>query len=870
MPQPRRTTTQKARAQQTTTAGGSVTAKIDQTLQSDPEAIERIQKSILTQRMAPSGKQSASHVDWERMADELGQPFDAEIIPFSKLRQMRRDPMIGFGLHYLKTPLVNAPWRIKCADPKIAAFVDAALRPIYARLIFQYALSLDFGFSAISKQFQLANPNTTYIDEGGNEQPVWSEGEILPVIWKPFTALPPEDVSPVWDPKTDELNGIKFQLEEPGGGSAGGAGGSAGGDEEPDIDIYHTLWATNEKDSVFGSLYGYPRIGYAYQFWWTFWYRWHMANRAFERTAVPPLLGRYPEGRFEDEDGNVYDNMDMMLAALGDIRSMSDIALPSDPVDTGGQGTGTLREWEIEYVEGGKSNWDLDGTFEKLQVMMLRALFVPEQTFLEGQGGTSSRNVARQMAEVFVESQATLMSEIDDHINRYLIPHLVLINFPEFIGECRKITTGFSSEDTEFMKQIIQLVGQQSQNPALDLGVDMRSAMERVGIPLLTPTQLAQKNAELQQQSAITAPAETRGVPGQEAAVVPDDQALTGFSYAHPGDEILLSSDAGFLSRLPNSDHFKSKKIKAASAQMQAVWARFLHDYYIQFAKHAEVELSEINLADEGVSGEVTAVAGTAAAMTAAKRIAEQIVKSFEYPSKKIKTLAKANYTLFRKILGTSSDIEGKRAGIKDRPNTDDYDEWTNERLGWLLATVEDSSRSELVDVLVDAIANEGSPKDIAYAIRDHFDGFPQWKADRIARTEAQTAYNVGTIMTARSAGVEQLQAHDASDGEDVQTDEECKERHGKIFKVPAALRENEDEHPNGTLYFTIIPKEDEVAVEEVNAADIPEEMQDALAFFDHDHGKVVLSEDLPQKDKSQYMIDVVEAMQERARAQGF
>ena len=41
--------------------------------------------------------------------------------------------------------------------------------------------------------------------------------------------------------------------------------------------------------------------------------------------------------------------------------------------------------------------------------MKLRSVWVPEQAFIEGEGGTSSRNVAAQMAEIFIESQALLM-----------------------------------------------------------------------------------------------------------------------------------------------------------------------------------------------------------------------------------------------------------------------------------------------------------------------------------------------------------------------------------------------------------------------------------------------------------------------------
>ena len=67
------------------------------------------------------------------------------------------------------------------------------------------------------------------------------------------------------------------------------------------------------------------------------------------------------------------------------------------------------------------------------------------------------------MAEIFIESQALLMDEIDDEINRYMIPQLLIVNFPEFInngGVAFKVSHGFRKEDIEFYKQVLQLVGQ--------------------------------------------------------------------------------------------------------------------------------------------------------------------------------------------------------------------------------------------------------------------------------------------------------------------------------------------------------------------------------------------------------------------------
>src|SRR6266568_9262114 len=73
--------------------------------------------SKLEQDQGPSVAAATSRwVDWGSMSDFLGQPFDSTRIPLSKLEQMRRDPMIAFGLYFIKVFLARAPWRIRCTD----------------------------------------------------------------------------------------------------------------------------------------------------------------------------------------------------------------------------------------------------------------------------------------------------------------------------------------------------------------------------------------------------------------------------------------------------------------------------------------------------------------------------------------------------------------------------------------------------------------------------------------------------------------------------------------------------------------------------------------------------------------------------------
>src|SRR3990172_13069780 len=138
-------------------------------------ARERLKRRLQQGRRPSAQDQTGPGVNWTNWMDVLGQPFDVSRIPLSKLENMRRDPMLAFGLMFVKVPLIRAPWYIKSSDAKRAAFVDGALRRIYGRFILAWSNCLDFGFSGIVKRFEEAeNLDWTYYDkESQTDKPVW-------------------------------------------------------------------------------------------------------------------------------------------------------------------------------------------------------------------------------------------------------------------------------------------------------------------------------------------------------------------------------------------------------------------------------------------------------------------------------------------------------------------------------------------------------------------------------------------------------------------------------------------------------------------------------------------------------------------------
>jgi len=430
----------------------------------------------------PSTKASTERwVAWTKEESYLGQPFNVNTIPLSKLEQMQRDPILAFGLMFIKVPLVRAPWYIKSEDPQRAAFIDNALRRIYGRLILSYTNCLAYGFSPIVKRFETIKPDWTYIDKedpDSKNKPVWDDKNLDAIVWKPFLALNPRYASPKWKSNGD-FNGIEYTTLS----SASVYNFLPPENNQKNIPVDWSLWAVNEKDSVFGSIYGYPRLGYAYRFWWSYWYKFGLADRAYEKWADPPVMVWHPNSDGIGTDGEDVDFGSAALVTAEKLRSGANVAMPTSIATAGLDEKGThFKEWDITQLDS-KADFDaLDSMFKYLDIQKLRSMMVPEQALIEG--NSSARNTAQAFGDIFQESQSVIMSEIDDQINRYLIPQLLELNFGSGGASCTKITTGFDPQDVETMRAIIQSFA--NSNAAM-MPVDIRDTLDKLGIKTLTP-----------------------------------------------------------------------------------------------------------------------------------------------------------------------------------------------------------------------------------------------------------------------------------------------------------------------------------------------------------------------------------------------
>jgi hypothetical protein len=817
-----------------------------------PEEAAKIRSSVSGKEQAPSQQQQAIFANWRQAADQLGSPFEVEHIPLSRLRAMRRDPMLAFGLSFIKTPHVRAKWMISARDkngpnPQVSAHLDHDLRRIYAAFVFQWCNALDFGFQPVAKRFELGIPAGTYIQTDQNsgeqsEQPIWgSQGGIQPIRWKPFVGMQPEACEPSWDGQ-GQFNGIDFDPSKQSYTPANVSGIRTA----YKIDLYHSLWVTHEREQNFGSIFGYPRLGYAYRYWWSYWFRWAIADRAFERKADPSVLVYHPEGEFVDEISGVTTNYADYALTMGErMRSGGVMALPSEVYEDA-TGRGTTRQWEIGFTENATNFDPFDKSFEYLDVQKLRALAIPEQAFFEGKGGTSSRNVAAEMQSSFTESQAVLSAQIVESINRWLIPQWLAVNYPDFLqnaGVAEFVMQGFADVDVTFTQQVIQLIGQQDTGvqELLKL-VDLQEVLEEAGVPIADFAEQNRREQKIaaQQQAAQGPPAAITPQPGG-VGVVPSS---TGFSYvAGPPEPIVIFSTNGtqFIENLPDTPHYTDKTIKGFARQL---WLLY-HDLYADEYESALKALGQVNFSE--ITDDVVELASPKDFLDRATKLIADWQQSKRWPA----TLTRTK-EIFQKILNRASKIEGGKAKLSDRPGVDDIEGWVSDHIAEFAAEVASTTRTELRDFVASELADNPniSQDDLIQRAREHFVNFPDWKADRLVRTEVRDVYNAATALTAQAAGATTLQALDARHGP---TDKFCEDRDGQLFSIPEALRERE--HPNGTLAWRIIPATN-LSIEHVE-----EISEGVLARYDPLTETIFLTNDLPADSQKDYISAVLDAL---------
>lgn len=145
-------------------------------------------------------------------------------------------------------------------------------------------------------------------------------------------------------------------------------------------------------------------------------------------------------------------------------------------------------------------------------------------------------------------------------------------------------------------------------------------------------------------------------------------------------------------------------------------------------------------------------------------------------------------------------------AGRQVSPNFDPTDPFTmghfTQYVGERITSLNGTTRDDVTFIIRRAMEQGAgaSPREIGASIHaalsERFEGYQQWRADRIARTETAIAYNHGTVLSARQIGVDRVLV---SDGD---YDAECVGLDGSTQSVEWALS-NPISHPNCRRSFS-------------------------------------------------------------------
>lgn len=754
---------------------------------------------------------------------ELGaNPFSVRRIPFSIMRDMANDPTLSFALYYTETPLINATWSIECEDAQVAAAVDAAFRPINSDFKTKSCNKLRMGYQPLVKRWKLGKLDGKYRDKNSSnpeeDKSVWPSKNVDALLFHTPLALPPENCLPRWN-EMGNFNGFMYSPVPIPNPMMLGVAQTYGPQvlSGYPIPLEWSMWTVNERPQVWGSLYGKPRTQRAYRYWWSFWYRWALADRSYENKADPAKIVYFPTMNAEGLDANNPDSespIDLRNKAIqagNNIRSGSTVAFPADFMENSEGKTTNQRQWEAKYMEGGENFNYLEQGFAALQTYMLRAMFLPEQAFIDATSAaqsSSQRYIAAQQGEIYQEAQQLLSNEDDEYVNKYMIPEFIAANFPEKAGiPCRKVTRKL--RNPEFIKQLITLLGQK--NPE-NLNVDIRALLEEEGVR--TNSEAQQKVIEEKHKAdienskpPITEPTKKEGVAGYNAGV---EKTETGeHVYFQPGQELYLGADfatklgienRSFVDSLPKIPPYEDAVTRSAALQMRKVLMdRYKHQITSlasQIRNRTVLKLAEPKQEQSSRPGLGAGAARAAAGGAVAAWLSDQALTT--------PAAAKRLKEILSRIAAQAGKKELKLANL----DTGVYDpssieQWVNKYTDENLNLMDHTTQDVFKDFLEKQLQQNSHPEIVAQTLEDHFAEMPITYAARAVRAMTRDSYNEGMLQAAEDAGIDQVMAHDASEGTNLNTDKKCINRNGKVYSIKDARKETE--HPNGTLHWSYL-----------------------------------------------------------------
>jgi hypothetical protein len=655
----------------------------------------------------------------------LGDPQDPTSVSFPFLRRMRKDHMTGMGLHFITMDVLNAPWWMDGDDARVQAYADKLVRPVYGDLVLTILRFLWSGYSPGVKNFEIAQPNWKFFEDGVAKK-VWDNPSVDAVIYKPIIPIQPETAQISFD-ANGNYNGIMYDNRY-------GAAGSfiIDGKQQPNIDKLHSFWATHDKFGEDGSPYGFPRLAYCAPIFHMFRYIWDLLGRAFENSADPGPVVRFPslDEPALDAEGNVIDNVTTALKMGTRKRSGSTIALPSETYKDYTEKHTAVPKWSIEYPKSETNFASILEFLGYLEAAKLNGLFLPEQSLTQGHGDSSSRNVAKEFGDERSASQNVLMNQIMTFIVDVFVTPVIRMVFPFYDGELSMKTIGAGDTANDLLRQVFQLVGQQEWK---SFGIDMRRLAEANNFPMLDP---AEQEKQLKEAAAATAQTQAPKVePNQGRRSLVTQTGFGETSYHRLGGTINLSSDGDFVASLPKIKTFKDKTVVAHARELRGVTEKFLSWCYKDFAL---MMARRKDLLDQDVS---------------------KIMRSWIIDSEKLDDFVESVARIEGKIFDRSAELQLKE--LMSNITLEHNPVWNNERAYRTADKALNFMLEQIKEIVESGVDDNKTQKEIASDLRSELAETPDSRARKFAIFETRHVFNYAVKQAGLSAGVMKAQSED-------------------------------------------------------------------------------------------------------------
>ena len=326
-----------------------------------------------------------------------------ETIDVDTFTLMRRNYQLAIGLAVIKLPIIALPWRIECDDVNVEKTVSWMIEKIWKRLIKSSLMAVDYGFASHEKVWERSNVKISDIDKEGKET-VYYKGDI--VYYKKIKPHHPESIKMKFD---DKQNLIEIVQE------------SGIGQKDIHLPIRKCFLFTNDEE--YGNPFGVSRLKNAYTVWYYQSLLIQFMMQYFERRGVPPTVATAPPGKSQDSAGTERDNLQLALMAATSLISSSVAVLPYQQSKDGKENM-----WKLDTFKDDARAVMFVEALAHLEAKSLRAIFVPEGIISSSEkGGSGSNSVS---ADLFLMTQKSLMSDVEEAVDKQLIDPFLQANFP--------------------------------------------------------------------------------------------------------------------------------------------------------------------------------------------------------------------------------------------------------------------------------------------------------------------------------------------------------------------------------------------------------------------------------------------------------